>query len=91
MIKYIINCYVAQNVMFKKCSKKYQPFDATRAQARYVTFCLRHRVTYRVTSELIFWYVTLEAMWYMYIVDLSVIYVDLSDHYVDLSETYHHN
>ena len=37
---------------------------------------------------LIFWYVSLESMWYMYNVDLSFIYVDSSDHYVDLSENY---
>ena len=33
---------------------------------------LRHRVTFRVTSGLIFWYVTLEAMWYMYNINPDV-------------------
>ena len=34
--------------------------------AHYVTLCLQHRVASGFTSGLTFWYVTLEAMWYMY-------------------------
>ena len=48
---------------------EYQPLGDTKALARYVTRCRRQRVTYNaphVTSGLIFWYVTLEAMWHMY-------------------------
>ena len=45
---------------------EYQPFSDTKNLARNVTLCLRHREGFRVTSGLIFWYVTLKAMWYMY-------------------------
>ena len=47
---------------------EFQPLGDTKALARYVTLCLRHQV--------IFWYVTLEGMWYMYNIKLLFSFIN---------------
>ena len=78
---YLKMSYSIYHMSSRATKPDYQPLGDTKALARCVTRCRRQKASgdvtrqgFRVTSRLIFWYVTLEAMWYMYNVTLEAMW-----------------